>query len=155
MAKTRRRISKKSALPIVGKYIDTPTKAEVDVVFFLDDIGTCKVSTPGVADVLLKSYRLQFKHSDLKRKQAFYKNLKLFLDFSSGWQVYSPPAKTPLPLLFGLLKIRKGKRRHFVLVHSADQYIGSKVVNVVVVGIDNLFYLDLLNRIKKNKKKRP
>jgi hypothetical protein len=147
MTKKRKRRNP-SKYPVVGKYIDTPTKTEINVIYFMDDAGDYKFTLGDWPQTILKGCRIQFKSVDVKRKRKFYKELQHFINFSSGWQGLNQPQTQPLPLLFGLLKLRKNKQRKFVLVQSADQYTGGRVINVIAVGIDNLLYMDLVSKLK-------
>lgn len=150
--KTKKLLNKNRKFPIEGKYIDTPTGAKLDVIYFVDDTGSFRVSIGNLPGVPMKGCRIQFKASDVKRKRRFYKKLEAFLNLSSGWRLYGTPEPFPPPLLFGLLKIRKGKIKRFVLIQSADKYVGSNTISVVAVSIDNLLYLDLIQKAKEKKK---
>src|SRR5579864_6108118 len=151
MAKMPKRRYKIYRYPALGKYIDTPTKAELKVIYYVDGIGDYRCKFGNLPEVILKGCRFQVKISDVNRKKKFSKAIKPFLDFSSGWRTLDVPQQIEAPLLFGLLKLRKGKQRKFVLIQSADQYFKSKIINIMAVMIDNLLYLDLVNRTKKKK----
>jgi hypothetical protein len=138
--------------PIIGKYIDTPTKAELPVIYFIDDVGNYKLQIGTLPTTVLKSCRFQIKTKNVKSQKRFYKKLRPYLDFSAAreWMEGHGEYRSPSPL-FGLLKIRKGKIRKFVLITSASQFYGSDVVNLIAVYIDNLLYLDLLGGLKNKK----
>jgi hypothetical protein len=143
----RRKIKYK--LSSIGKYIDTPTKATLNVVYYLGDVGDFKLSVGDLKDVFVKGCRFQIKYNEAKKKKKFFANLSSFLSFSSDWD-YSVPKRTSyeVPLLFGLLKLRKNKERRFILIQSADCFRDNKVINIIGVTIDNLLYLELIARSK-------
>jgi hypothetical protein len=149
MAKKQKRRYKFYRYHVIGKYIDTPTKAELPVVFYVKEVGTYKISGAGMPPVELKGCRIQIKRSDIKRKAKFAKQLQPYLDISTNWKEASDAnASIKVPLIFGLLKLRKGKERKFILFQATDIYYKSKVVTITAVGIDNLMYLDLVSKCK-------
>lgn len=152
MARKRKKRYNIFKFPIIGKYIDTPTKSTMKVVYFTDGIGEYKFKLGNLPEVVLKGCRFQLKVSEVKRKKKFFKKLKVFLDFSNGWRELERPTLTQweVPLLFGLLKLRKGKQRNFVLIQAADQYYKGRTINISAVIIDNLLYLDLVNKLKND-----
>lgn len=139
---------KRFKIPVIGKYIDTPTNASIKVTWFVDAAGDFKLSMGNFPSVILKGVRFGFKNSEAKRKKKFYRKLQPFLAFSTGWRDLEDKEEFKAPLLFGLLKIRKGKQRKFVLIQSVDRWADNNLINVVAVVIDNLLYLDLVNRLK-------
>jgi hypothetical protein len=148
MAKKQKSKSSKR-FPVIGKYIDTATKAELKVVYFMDDIGRFKVSIEGFPNVARKGCRFQLQSSEVKRKSKFFKLLSSYLSFSASYKVMGQSGETQfLPVIFGLLKLRKGKTRKLVLIQSADQFYNSSVINIVAVELDNLLYLDLVEGLK-------
>lgn len=64
--------------------------------------------------------------------------------FESGMEFASV---TQRPLIFGLLKMRKGKVRKFVMFESANEL--GRTINIMAAKIDNLLYLDLLAKSKQ------
>ena len=146
--KRKRKSRRVNLFPVIGKYIDTPTKAEISVVDFIPDTGNYKLTIGNLPDVTLPSCRFQVKIAEVKRKVKFFRMLKPLLEFSEGYKTIKQPTRE-IPLLFGLLKLRKGKQRRFILVQAADQFFKSKTINVGAVLIDNLLYLDLVSRLKE------
>jgi hypothetical protein len=148
--KRKRKIHKrKSLFPIIGKYIDTPTKAELPVVSFVDDTGNFQFVQGNSIRTNLNGCRLQFKTAHIKRKMKFYKQLKPFLDFSSGYRLNTSLDECDMPVIFGLLKLRKGKKRYFILITSAEQFFVSRVITIHALKMDNLLYLDFVEQLKK------
>jgi hypothetical protein len=138
--------------PVIGKYIDSVTKAELDVVlYYTDYTGDYRVKVGDAQEQILRGCRFGLKLPEVKRKVKFYKKLQAYLDFADGWKDLDRPSRSSLPSLFGLLKIRKGKIRKFIFIVSASQFFNNKVIDIVGVGIDNLLYLDLVNRLKEKK----
>jgi hypothetical protein len=108
--------------PAIGKYIDTPTKAEFPVVYFVDDIGDYKLTVGELSNIFLQSCRFQLKMSDIKRKKKFHRMLSpFFMGEGDQWKYEAPPheATHSVPLLFGLLKIRKGKKKSFCVAANS------------------------------------
>jgi len=136
-------------LPVIGKYIDTPTKTKLEVVYFVGETGNVQLSIGNFPPITLKSCRFQLKMSDVKRHKKFYKKLLPYLEFSAGFKALDRPEPESMPFLFGLLKLRKNKKRAFVWIQASDQFFKSRVVNVLAAEIDNLLYLDLIETVKK------
>jgi hypothetical protein len=136
--------------PVIGQYLDTITGAKLAVTHFTDDIGKFELSTKDFAKVLFRGCRFQLKVSDVKRKRRFYNKLKTFLDIHTTMDFDEDYSEVNFaPLLFGLLKIRKNKARYFVLIQDAISFINIHFVDVVAVIVDNLTYLDLVNKSKQ------
>lgn len=133
----------------VGSYIDTPTKAKLKVVYFIDDIGEYKLTLGNLPATLLKGCCFNILHSEVKRRKKFYKSLKELMDYSAGWPQLDRPGQHKIPFIFGLLKIRKGKKSKFIFIHSANHLYNSKLININAVTVDNLLYLDLINSLKE------
>ena len=148
--KTKRHYNTSSQFPVIGKYIDTVTKAELDVLYFIDELGTFKISIDkNLPDILRPGCRIQLRTSEVKRKRKFFKRLNPYLEFSSSFMgMEEVKSSLNFPLIFGLIKVRKGKQREFVVFRSADTFYKNKTINVVAMKIDNLLYLDLLARVK-------
>ena len=144
--KTKKNIRRRKQFPVIGKYIDARTKAELNVIDFFDDVGTFKFSSDGLTTTL-KGCRFQLTFGNVKSKRKFYKLLQPYLDYTYGYESgmdFEPSFQRPL--LFGLLKIRKRKVRKFIMFESATQV--HKIVSVVAATIDNLLYLELLAKAK-------
>jgi len=152
MAKKKKKINK-IHIPVIGKYIDTPTKAEVGVIFFIDDIREYKLSGGGLPSVTLKSCRFQLRVAEVKRKKKFYNKLQPLIALSDARDLDQPQSAYQIPLSFGLLKLRKNKKRQFVLIQSANQFYASDLINVLAVVVDNLLYVDLVNKLKNSLEK--
>lgn len=135
--------------PVIGKYHDVPSKAALEVVWFSDMAGHYKLTMGNLPSVILPCCRFQLKMSDVKKKRKFYKRLETFLNISTQYKEFEYPDIVQLPLLFGLLKLRKKKQRILVWIKSADAFYKSKVINITAVVINNFLYLDLLELLKK------
>ena len=145
----KKKHKKFNPFPTIGKYIDTPSKAELKVIYFLDDVGNFKLSGGTLPGIILRSCRFQVQSSDVKSQHKFYKKLQPFLEISASYGTLNAAQVFNVPFVFGLLKIRKGKQRKFILIQAAEQFFKSKVINITAVVIDNLLYLDLVNKLKK------
>jgi len=152
MAKTHKKRRKPYNVvryPVIGKYIDTPTKAELEVVYFVDEIGEYKVSVGDLPVQTLPGCRFQLRLANIKAKRKFFKKLKPFLLSLGSMSELSAVTLEELPLLFGLLKLRKKKQRILVWIKSADAYYKSKVITIGAAVVDNLLYLDLITALKE------
>jgi hypothetical protein len=126
-----------------------PTKATLEVVYFADGIGEYKLSMGDLPVVTLKGCRFQFKMANAKAKRKFFKKLDNFLTIAGTMSDLEGADPLEIPLLFGLLKLRKNKQRILVWIRTADSFFKSRVINIGAVVIDNLLYLDLIGKLKK------